>query len=148
MRARTVAALANVGAVSRPHVVIGHSLGSVVRTTCWRRPDTPLVDGMITVGSPLGLSAVQGELTPPYTRNDGWPERCSRGRTMGQCGRVGSGSRRRSTPGGDFRRQGMVRVDDIAVKNRGKLAAQHRQVFGSASAAERVARHAAIAMLW
>ena len=77
VRARTVAALANVRAVSSPHVVIGHSLGSVVAydvlVNC---PDTPLVDGMITVGSPLGLSEVQGALTPPYTRNDAWPERC------------------------------------------------------------------------
>jgi pimeloyl-ACP methyl ester carboxylesterase len=121
VRARTVAALANVGAVSRPHVVIGHSLGSVVAydvlVNC---PDTPLVDGMITVGSPLGLSAVQGELTPPYTRNDGWPERClADGRWVNVSDGLDPVCGADPLLGGDFRRQGMVRVDDIAVKNRG-----------------------------
>lgn len=121
VRARTVAALAKVGAVSRPHVVIGHSLGSVVAydvlVNC---PDTPLVDGIITVGSPLGLSAVQGALTPPYTRNDGWPERClADGRWVNVSDGLDPVCGADPRLGGDFRRQGMVRVDDIAVKNRG-----------------------------
>ena len=101
VRARTVAALTNDGPMPRPHVVIGHSLGSVVAydvlVNC---PGTPPVDGIITVGSPLGLSEVQGALTPPGHPQRRMARAVPRRRTMGQrVGRVGSGLRRRPTPG-------------------------------------------------
>ena len=121
VRARTVAALTNAGPMPRPHVVIGHSLGSVVAydvlVNC---PGTPPVDGIITVGSPLGLSEVQGALTPPYTRNDGWPERClADGRWVNVSDGMDPVCGADPRLAGDFRRHGVVRVDDVAVKNRG-----------------------------
>ena len=121
VRARTVAALTNDGPMPRPHVVIGHSLGSVVAydvlVNC---PGTPPVDGIITVGSPLGLSEVQGALTPPYTRSDGWPERClADGRWVNVSDGLDPVCGADPRLGGDFRRHGLVRVDDVAVKNRG-----------------------------
>jgi len=121
VRARTVTALTNDGPMPRPHVVIGHSLGSVVAydvlVNC---PGTPPVDGIITVGSPLGLSEVQGALTPPYTRNDGWPERClADGRWVNVSDGMDPVCGADPRLAGDFRRHGVVRVDDVAVKNRG-----------------------------
>ena len=121
VRARTVAALSNVGPMPEPHVVIGHSLGSVVAydvlVNC---ADTPPVDGMITVGSPLGLSEVQEALAPPYTRNDGWPERClADGRWVNVSDGLDPVCGADPRLAGDFRRQGAVRVHDVAVKNRG-----------------------------
>lgn len=121
VRARMVAALTEIGAVSRPHVVIGHSLGSVVvydvLVDC---ADSPLVDGMITVGSPLGLSEVQAALTPPYTRHDGWPERClPTGRWVNMSDGLDPVCGADPRLGNDFRRQGAIRVDDVAVNNRG-----------------------------
>ena len=33
------------------------------------------MDGLLTIGSPLGLSEVQDKLGPEYTKNDGFPDK-------------------------------------------------------------------------
>jgi len=57
-RGRVRNAVAETIAATRPRVVIGHSLGSVVAyETLWARPDLP-VELFLTVGSPLALPDV------------------------------------------------------------------------------------------
>jgi hypothetical protein len=59
---------------TRPHLVVGHSLGSVIAYDCLKRvPGCPPVDLLVTLGSPLGLSEVQDRLTPEWSRTDGYP---------------------------------------------------------------------------
>lgn len=116
IRKRFVEGLAN---RSRPHVVVSHSMGTVIAYDCLKRvADCPAVDGLITIGSPLGLDEVQDKLQPGWSRDDGFPgERVS----------VWTNLFDRLDPvcgfdpklGNDFRRGGNHVVDDTAVRNGG-----------------------------
>jgi hypothetical protein len=49
--------------VSRPHIVVSHSLGTVIAYDCLKRVgSSPTIDGLITLGSPLGLDEIQDRL--------------------------------------------------------------------------------------
>ena len=62
-----------------PHVVVAHSLGSVIAYDCVKRvADTKPVDMLITLGTPLGLSEVQHKLKPEWSKADGYPGRLPR----------------------------------------------------------------------
>ena len=57
-----------------PHIVISHSMGTVIAYDCLKRVgDCPGVDGLMTLGSPLGLDEVQDKLQPGWSRKDGYP---------------------------------------------------------------------------
>ena len=59
---------------SRPHIVVSHSMGTVIAYDCLRRvDDCATVDGLITIGSPLGLDEVQDKLKPEWSRPTGSP---------------------------------------------------------------------------
>jgi hypothetical protein len=65
----------DVGAVDGgPHVVVAHSLGSVIAYDCLKRvADTKKVDLLVTLGTPLGMSEVQHKLKPEWSKDDGYP---------------------------------------------------------------------------
>jgi pimeloyl-ACP methyl ester carboxylesterase len=121
VRERAVVALREAAGRPRPHVVVGHSLGSVVAYDVMTGlDDLSPVDALITVGSPLGLDDVQEGLAPPWTRDDGWP---SRALPEGAWVNIGDpldpvcGFDREIGP--DFRREGALRVRDVGVLNHG-----------------------------
>lgn len=59
-----------------PHVVVGHSMGSVIAYDCLKRVDLcEPVSGFVSLGSPLGISAIQDKLRPEWSRRDGFPRR-------------------------------------------------------------------------
>ena len=74
IRARVLDVL-RIGADQRgPHILVGHSLGSVIAYDVLTADlDAPPVDGLLTLGSPLGLTEVQHCLKPVWTRHAGWP---------------------------------------------------------------------------
>jgi len=58
----------------RPHVVVCHSMGTFVTYDCLRnRAECPAIDGLVTLGSPLGLDEVQDAVAPRGGRVD-FPE--------------------------------------------------------------------------
>jgi hypothetical protein len=60
--------------ITRPHVVVSHSMGTVIAYDCLKRVAACAgVDGLITIGSPLGLDEVQDKLRPEWTRANGFP---------------------------------------------------------------------------
>jgi hypothetical protein len=60
--------------VSRPHIVVSHSMGTVIAYDCLKRVAACAnVDGLITIGSPLGLDEIQDKLHPEWTRPNGFP---------------------------------------------------------------------------
>ena len=60
------------------HVVVSHSMGTVIAYDCLKRvPDCPAVDGLMTIGSPLGLDEIQDKLQPGWTRENGFPEKAN-----------------------------------------------------------------------
>ncbi len=122
VRLRGLEALREGAARPGPHVVVGHSLGSVIAYDLLTDVDgAPRVDALLTVGSPLGISEVQDGLTPPWTRDDGWPsQRLGDGPWMNVYDPLDPvcGGFDRKIAGG-YRRGGTVRVIDIGVSNRG-----------------------------
>ena len=122
VRARALDALHDDADRPGPHLVVGHSLGSVIAYDALTAiDDAPKVDALMTVGSPLGISEVREGLTPPWTSHDGWPsQRVGEGRWTNVydpldpvCGIVDRAI------GTHFRQAGVVRVDDVGVSNTG-----------------------------
>jgi hypothetical protein len=74
IRQRFVAALQAGAATDGPHVVVSHSMGTVIAYDCLKRVDgCPAVDALMTIGSPLGLDEVQDKLKPGWSRSNGFP---------------------------------------------------------------------------
>lgn len=119
IRKRFVDAVCGTG-VSRPHVVVSHSMGTVIAYDCLKRvADCVPVDGLITIGSPLGIDEVQDRLQPGWSQRDGFPhEKVGLGwvnlfdRLDPVCG---------FDPklANDFRKSGAETIQDIAVQNDG-----------------------------
>ena len=62
------------GNASSPHLVVSHSMGTVIAYDCLECvAGCPAVNGLMTIGSPLGLDEVQERLTPEWTRENGYP---------------------------------------------------------------------------
>jgi pimeloyl-ACP methyl ester carboxylesterase len=106
--------------VTRPHVIIAHSMGTVIAYDCLKRvADCVPVDGLITLGSPLGLDEVQDKLQPGWSRSDGFPQE--------KVGRAWANLFDRLDPvcgfdpilANDYRKGGTTTVVDVAVKNDG-----------------------------
>jgi hypothetical protein len=76
IRSRMLDALRRGAAEAGPHVVVSHSMGTVIAYDCLKRvPDCPPIDVLITLGSPLGRHEIPDELTPAWTLDDGYPNR-------------------------------------------------------------------------
>ena len=107
-------------AVTRPHVVMSHSMGTVIAYDCLKRVGACAeVDGFITLGSPLGLDEVQDKLQPGWSRDNGFPfEKLGAGwvnvfdRLDPVCGFD-------PNLANDYRKNGQSVVEDIAVQNDG-----------------------------
>jgi len=118
IRQRAVALLSK--ADSRPHIVVSHSMGTVIAYDCLKRvAGCPEVDGLITLGCPLGLDEVQDKLRPEWSRDGGFPTE----RVSGDWVNVfdpldvvcGLDPHLRN----DFKRNGVPSVKDIEVENNG-----------------------------
>lgn len=58
------------------HIVIAHSMGSVIMYDCLKRVfDCPKINGLMTIGSPLGIDEIQDMLKPEWTSQNGFPEK-------------------------------------------------------------------------
>lgn len=58
------------------HIVISHSMGTVIIYDCLKNEDScPTIDGLMTIGSPLGIDEVQDKLKPGWNRQNGFPEK-------------------------------------------------------------------------
>src|SRR3990172_1112249 len=74
LRRRFLAVVRKAQAYRRPRIVLCHSMGTIIAYDCLRNvPECPPIDGIITLGSPLGLDEVQEMLKPPGTRRVDFP---------------------------------------------------------------------------
>jgi hypothetical protein len=106
--------------VTQPHIVVSHSMGTVIAYDCLKRvAGCSGVDGLITLGSPLGLDEIQDKLQPGWSRDAGFP-----GETV-SAGWTNIFDRLDPVCGfdpelaNDFRKSGAATVEDIAVQNDG-----------------------------
>lgn len=119
IRKRFVEALA-ASDVSRPHIVISHSMGTVIAYDCLKRvAECSAVDGLITLGSPLGLDEVQDKLQPGWSRSDGFPTDKVSGGWANFYDRLDPVCGFDPELANDFRKSGSAKVRDHAVRNDG-----------------------------
>lgn len=119
IRARFCQALAD-PAITGPHVVVSHSMGTVIAYDCLKNlAGCPGVDGLITIGSPLGLDEVQDKLQPGWSRPDGFPHERLVGRWVNLFDRLDPVCGFDPELRNDYRRGGADLVTDHAVSNSG-----------------------------
>ncbi|MGM1064331.1 hypothetical protein [Saccharothrix sp. Mg75] len=118
IRSRVLRALAEGADRSGPHVVVAHSLGSVIAYDCLKRlPGCPPVDGLLTFGSPLGIDEVQDRLRPEWSRDDGFPAGLRR--WVNVYDRLDPVAGVDALLANDFRRGGVKALVDVGAPNRG-----------------------------
>ncbi len=121
IRRRTVDALGRGADKEPPHVLVSHSMGTVIAYDCLKRvPGCPAVDALFTIGSPLGLDEVQHCLKPQWSRDDGFPGPTLSGRWVNVFDRLDVVAAADPSVGNDFRRHGAEAVVDLNEQNWGR----------------------------
>jgi hypothetical protein len=106
--------------VTRPHVVVSHSMGTVIAYDCLKRVAAcPAVDALITLGSPLGLDEIQDKLQPGWARADGFPHERAK-EWVNQSDRLDPVCGFAPLLAADFLRNGVGAVEDAVVSNDGR----------------------------
>ena len=120
IRGRMIAALQEGAAQPPPHVVVSHSMGTVIAYDCLQRVGAaPAVDGLMTIGSPLGLDEIQDKLQPEWSRDEGFPSPRLRGRWVNVYDRLDPVAGFDSRLANDYRRGGREEIDDLNEQNHG-----------------------------
>jgi hypothetical protein len=120
IRARMIAALREGQAHRAPHLVISHSMGTVIAYDCLKRvPGAPVVDGFMTIGSPLGIDEIQDKLRPEWSREDGFPHEKVRGSWINVYDRLDPVAGFDPVFANDYRRNGAAVVEDVNEQNHG-----------------------------
>lgn len=113
IRNRFVDAVKRGDTQSSPHIVVSHSMGTVIAYDCLKRvADCPKVDALITLGSPLGIDEVQDKLKPEWSRNEGFPTDKVAGDWLNVFDPKDVVSRLDPHLGNDYRKAGTDVVDD------------------------------------
>jgi hypothetical protein len=121
IRRRTVEALEVGASEAGPHIVISHSMGTVIAYDCLKRvPDCPPVDALLTVGSPLGLDEIPEQLRPEWTRVDGYPTPRLRGDWVNVFDHFDPVVGPTPHLGFRYKHQGTERVTDVNEQNWGR----------------------------
>lgn len=106
--------------VSSPHIVVSHSMGTVIAYDCLKRVgNCPAVDGLITLGSPLGLDEIQDRLQPGWSRDDGFPREKVKGGWANLFDRLDPVCGFDPNVANDYLKDGAETVEDVPVKNDG-----------------------------
>jgi hypothetical protein len=103
------------------HVVVSHSMGTVIAYDCLKRaPGAPPVDGLLTIGSPLGLDEIQDAFGTDWTRDDGFPSDRVGGSWYNVFDRLDPVAGFDPEIADDYRYRGAERVGDVSEANYGK----------------------------
>jgi len=120
IRDRMLAALNEGAAQPGPHVVVSHSMGTVIAYDCLKRVvNCPEVHALMTIGSPLGLDEVQDKLQPGWSREDGFPKDKVGGAWVNVFDRLDIVAGFDPRIGNDYRKNGNPVVDDVNEQNWG-----------------------------
>jgi len=121
IRKRVLEMLAEGAAQPGPHVLVTHSMGTVIAYDCLKRVDgCPEVDGLMTIGSPLGLDDVQDGFRPDWRRSDGFPSQRLRGRWVNFYDPLDPVAGFDPDLANDYQRGSEPVVQDILERNWGK----------------------------
>jgi hypothetical protein len=104
-----------------PHIVISHSMGTVIIYDCLKRVEaTPRVDALVTVGSPLGLTEIQDQLKPEWSRSNGFPSERVADRWLNVYDRIDVVALLDPKLANDYRRDDASVVKDLNENNYGR----------------------------
>jgi hypothetical protein len=104
-----------------PHILISHSMGTVIAYDCLKRVEsTPRVDGLVTVGSPLGLDEIQDPLRPEWSRSNGFPGERVADRWLNVYDRLDVVALLDPKLANDYRREDASVVQDLNEDNYGR----------------------------
>jgi pimeloyl-ACP methyl ester carboxylesterase len=107
------------GVTARPLIVVSHSMGTIIAYDCLQHePDCPAVDGLITIGSPLGLDEVQ-DFFPGRSRSDAFPSAKLKGPWVNVFDPLDVVAGADPYLADDYQRAGQRVVEDIAEANWG-----------------------------
>ena len=96
-------------------------MGTIIAYDCLKRvADCPNVDGLMTIGSPLGFDEIQDKLTPGWTRADGFPSEHLDGRWINIYDHLDPVAGFDAVLANDYQRHGQPLVEDIHEPNWGK----------------------------
>lgn len=102
------------------HIVVSHSMGTMIAYDCLKRvEECPAVDGLITMGSPLGVDEIQDKFKPGWTRADGFPDLKVQGDWFNISDPFDVVCAAQPEISGDFRFSGAPRIVDSIVTNNG-----------------------------
>ena len=119
IRRRFVEAIQRGSEKPGPHVVVSHSMGTVVAYDCLKRLDCPGVDHLMTLGSPLGIDEIQDQLLPEWTRDDGFPSDKLRGRWVNYFDPLDVVARLDPYLANDYRQDGEMVITDAKQSGTG-----------------------------
>jgi hypothetical protein len=121
IRKRFVAAIEEGSGRPGPHVVMSHSMGTVIAYDCLKRVTScPRVDALMTIGSPLGLDEIQDALQPEWSRLDGFPSDRVAKRWVNVYDGLDPVAGFDGNLANDFLKGGLPSVEDIHEPNWGK----------------------------
>ena len=107
-------------AITSPHIVVSHSMGTVVAYDCLKRVGgCPRVDALVTIGSPLGIDEIQDKLRPEWRRHDGFPSLTVMGAWVKVADPLDVVCGPDPKLANDFRQDGRAVVNDQRVANGG-----------------------------
>jgi len=120
IRGRMIKALQEGAARPGPHVVVSHSMGTVISYDCLKRvADASRIDGLLTAGSPLGLDEIQDKLQPGWSRDDGFPAEKLSGGWVNVYDKLDPVAGLDPKLANDYRKTKTTVVDDVNQQNYG-----------------------------
>jgi len=141
IRRRMIDALIEGSQNPGPHVVVSHSMGTVIAYDCLKRvADCPGVTALMTIGSPLGLDEIEEKLKPEWTREDGYPDRAAAG-WVNVYDALDPVAGLDPKVANDYRRAGEKTVTDIHEPNYGRWRHNISKYLGGEKLREALAGH-------
>lgn len=139
IRRRLVEALGEGARRPPPHVLVSHSMGTVIAYDCLKRAEEcPGVDGLMTIGSPLGLDEIQDKLRPGWSREDGFPRERLSGAWINVFDALDPVAGFDPRLSDDYRRRGVAAVEDLNEQNWGRWRHDITKYLGGAELRRRL----------
>lgn len=120
IRSRFLRAVQEGSRMPGPHIVVSHSMGTVVAYDCLKRVAAcPQVDALVTIGSPLGLDEIQDRFRPEWERDRGFPAEKVKGEWINVFDRLDPVAGFDPAVANDYKQDGRAAVNDIEEPNWG-----------------------------
>lgn len=121
IRRRFVEAISKGAQSGGPHIVLSHSMGTVIAYDCLKRAaECPKVDALMTVGSPLGLDEIQDKMRPEWSRDNGFPDKVTATSWINVYDKLDPVAGLDPKLANDYRRGGDKILEDVNEQNYGK----------------------------